>query len=405
MGHLGVLPDLYSRSLSTSALAKVTTAASVAAFGLVGRETKSVRQTAYASYSEAVIALAHAMNDAEERVRNETLLACVLMVVVESMMARDRSPNQQWAAHVSGAGQLLRQRGRTAISHDPIARRLWAVVRGFLSKNSVRQLAADETFASDLPTNGFEDIGPPPPETLLGRLTVAVTSTRDRGLVILESGTFDMLPALVGECRYFDGALCSWLLRLPEAYQYASIASDESSIPPTYEHLYSDSHLQRLWNSYRVARVTVNALIYRASMSPTSTLPNASELAATSFQNMQTLAIEIMDSIPSNILIPASPRSLIRLPSADVASEIALAFYCIWPLYVARGVTILAPMAKARGLVMMAQIVDKYAVQNGQALVDVATVDDDRPLWCGPWRDEWVERLWEWAFLYGCGAV
>lgn len=418
MGHLSVLPGLFSKSLSTSALAKVTTAASVAAFGIVGRETAKVRQTSFSAYGEAVLCLAQAMSDPRERQRNETLLACVLMVVVESLLARDRSPNQQWAAHISGASELLRQRGRNSISHDPIARRLWAVVRGFLSQNSVRHLPEDDTFATDLPVNGFADIDPLPPEARLGMLTIAVTSTKERGLAILESSGFDMIPALMGECQYLDRALCAWAHEVPKQYRYTTSPTDVSNevcckgkhrhhspaFATSFEHHYSDGHLQRLWNSYRVARISLNALMYRAATSSSALLPDSFNLAATT-QTLQTMSTEILESIPNNVLTPSTASSRMLFSSQDATNEIALAYHCLWPLYVARGVPMVSADKRNNIVQAMDCIVDKYAIQNGKALLNLAASNTQRPLWCGPWREGWVEPVWEWAFLYGCGAI
>jgi hypothetical protein len=111
------------------------------------------------------------------------------------------------------------------------------------------------------------------------------------------------------------------------------------------------------------------------------------------------------------------------------AGEIALAYYCLWPLFIARGVK-LVDSSKRRGMRdIMERIVLRYEVRHGVALMeagDPPAVEaserkgrelglsqeeeedeggGDRPLWCGPWGDSWMEGVWEWTFLYGCGAI
>jgi hypothetical protein len=418
---------MFSTSLSTSALAKVTTAASVAGLSLVGRNNAAVQQSAYFNYGQAIVSLAQAMKDENERNRNETLLACVLMVVVESMLARDRSPDQQWAAHIGGACQLLLQRGRANVSKDPIARRLWAVVRGFLFQNPNSPITKHEMFASAIPMSCSAGQHPPPPEIHLGRLTLATTGLRSRGLAILNIATPEsaQLELLVRDCQAMDTALLSWANGLPQAYQY-SFAAEAPSVPSSTAgspdatdtsprtsddtkeqradnvHHYPDSHLQRLWNSYRAARVAVNALLYRTSMLPTQPVADSYDLSNTSGATLESLATEIVASVPYRLL----DSSLVARQSiSSPPSEISLAYYCLWPLYVAHGIAIIPHYARSHIVSVMARIVDKYEIRNGKTLVDVTTADNTRPLWCGPWQDGWVEFNWEWAFLYGCGAV
>lgn len=424
VGHLTFLPPLFSNSLSTSALSKVTTAAAVASFDLVGSESAVVKSSAYSSYGDAVRSLAIAMSSPDERVRNETLLACVLMVVVESMLAKDSSPHEQWSAHVMGASNLLRQRGRDAVSKDPIARRLWAVVRGFMMQNSTIKLCEDELFATDLPTDGSEHQGPPPPEVRLGMLSIGTVKLTDQSLHILtyQSHVSASLHTLIESCQGLDVALCAWASNLPLSYHYSSILrSRDSSCPhinlksgehtPHFapydttlvdEHHYPDPHLQRIWNSYRLGRIFLNAMIYRAAVSLAALEHYESDLAARTAQTLQSLADEVLSSIPETVL---DPKKTLSRNAVSAAGEIALAYYCLWPLYVTRGIVILPAATKAEIIAKMKRIVDKYGIRNGKILLDIGFKDEQRPLWGTPWKDGWVESNWSWAFLYGCGAV
>lgn len=417
MGHLSCLPALYSASLSTSVLARVTTCASLAAMTLVGRDDHRLREAAYNAYGQALISLYRAMGDPKEQLRNETLVACLLMMVVESMLATDYSPNQQWAAHVKGASQLLRYRGRDAIASDTLARKIWSVVRGSLAQNPTNELLRDELFAEDLPADDAMSKEIRPPEAQLGMLTMAVANLRNRGLNILASMKVEphALHALLGECQFMLGALTAWATNLPETYQYITVQNlgTPTSSPGSdgdgfqveadnIQHIYTDSHLQRLWNSYRVASIACNALIYRIVTRHSMTLSNAFELASNSGQALIRVAAEIVASIPPHIL---EPTHRFRSNSYCALSEIAFAFYSLWPLFVARGVVLLPQEMKDNITVIMLRLVENYEVRRGKALIEISLSDQKRPLWCSPWQDGWMESVWEWSFLYGCGAV
>ncbi|ETN42369.1 uncharacterized protein HMPREF1541_01523 [Cyphellophora europaea CBS 101466] len=459
VGHLDILPRLYLQSLSTSALAKVTTAVSVAAFGVVGSDTTLVRRRAFLAYGEAVTSLWKALRDETERGRNETLLACVLMVVVESLLANGAAPTEQWSNHVRGASELLRQRGWDVVLKDSVLMRLFTVVRGFIGHTASGALE-DEFFDRELPV--------PPgyimsPETRLGRLTLRIADLRDRGFatLILPDNTHGAVDALIAECHSMEAALLDWEASLPGNYQYRLVSkgsllqhsprSSKANSPtksndnspfsrdptnPTMEllpstlHAYADSHLQRLWNSYRIARIFVNVLLHRAAQllltdpdrsttsharhsPPPGPAPAPALLASTARPRLLSLAIAILSSIPPFILEPLPSVPLPRNGNFSRASEIALAYHCLFPLYIARGVVLLEAAERERIREVMRRIVESYGVRGGVELMELGDGEGEgggggggeRPLWGGPWGRDWVESVWEWNFLYGCGAL
>lgn len=472
VGHLELVPRLYLQSLSTSALAKVTTAMSMSAFCVVGTDATIVRQRAYQAYGDAVTGLWRALRDDKERAKNETLLACVLMVVVESLLSGGKAPSQQWSNHVGGASELLRQRGWDKMLKDPVARRLFSVVRSFLSWNPESDLAPSDMFYHEVPVAPDIVI---PPETRLGNLTKRVADLRRRAFAELTRPILSKqaIASIVAECREIDQEFINWNDSLPEVYRYTLVDSDdlaqqtisisastyipasqsspsstESSEPgllPSQLHRYPDPFLQRLWNSYRIGRIYVNAIIHRASnLSFASATPqffsdDAPSLAASTTKTLAALAGAILASIPPHIL---HPERFPRDSTMVKAAEIGLAYYCLWPLYIARGIVTLPAEARWHMREVMGRIVYRYEIRHGLDLMragDAAVVVDGdgvgvggvteggrggggreeecrisqivvdgggtRPLWGGPWKDDWMESVWEWTFLYGCGAI
>lgn len=436
VGHLELVPRLYLQSLSTSALAKVTTAMSISAFCVVGTDASIVRQRAYHAYGEAVTELWRALKDEKERGKNETLLACVLMVVVESLLSQGSAPNEQWRNHINGASELLRQRGWDKMLKDPVARRLFSVVRGFLTHDPDNDMTLDEMFSREIPVPAGVTI---PPETRLGRLKMSIAHLRDRGFGILvrPNVSDNTINSLVAECREMEQVLLAWEESLPEGYRYTLVDQNNlrqrspfspptngdatslaADLLPAQLHRYPDPHLQRLWNSYRIARIIINAMLHRAATLPhLHALPDAAELAASTAATLETLASDIVASIPPHILDPAA---LSR--DSSKAAEIALAYYCLWPLYIARGVATLPAEKRWHIRGLMEKIVYRYEVRHGVALLEAgdakgpdgekldpeksrAAGGGERPLWCKPWDDSWMEDVWEWTFMYGCGAI
>jgi hypothetical protein len=135
MGHLEFLPKLYLQASPSSALVHVTNATCLAALGNFGTERGPIMKNALEAYGQAVVSLHLAMKDAEIRTRNETLMAVILMTALESLLAWTKSPSQQWATHIVGAMWLLKLRGASVLD-DPVASRIYAVVRHFVQQGS-----------------------------------------------------------------------------------------------------------------------------------------------------------------------------------------------------------------------------------------------------------------------------
>jgi len=432
VGHLELVPRLYLHSLSTSALAKVTTAMAISAFCVMGQDTRMLRERASRAYGEAITKLLEAIRNEEERVKNETLLACVLMVVVESLLEQSTSPTEQWLKHVRGASELLRQHGWDKINKDPVLSRLFAVVRGFLLRNPANDPVSDGFFHREISIPRGVVL---PAETRLGRLAVNVAYLRDRAFhtLTLSDKSEGIIDSLVAECKHMNQLLLDWEASLPENYRYTTIDKDNihmsalfhesetnhtlsiAKILPTQLHCYPDPHLQRLWNSYRVTRIFINTILHRASTLPFPQAPSDSILLApSSASSLETLVSDILASIPLRILDSAFSA---RNSSGKDAAEIALAYHCLWPLYIARGAVTLGLDTRSGIRRVMKRIVYRYEVRNGVALMEAgdAEAGDDsdskalgggnRPLWCGPWPRDWIEGVWEWTFLYGCGTI
>ena len=191
----------------------------ISAFCVMGQDTRTLRGRAYHAYGEAIVTLLEALRNEEERVKNETLLACVLMVVVESLLEQSASPTEQCLKHVRGASKLLRQHGWDKINKVSVLSRLFAVVRGFLSRNPANDPVSDGFFHRELSI-------PPgvilPPETRLGRMANNVACLRDRAFntLTLFDKSEGIIDSLVAECKHMNQLLLDWGDSLPESYRY-----------------------------------------------------------------------------------------------------------------------------------------------------------------------------------------
>ena len=53
----------------------------------------------------------------------------------------------------------------------------------------------------------------------------------------------------------------------------------------------------------------------------------------------------------------------------------------------------------------MVAIADRYELRHAMVLVDAMDKDPTRPLFTSVWRDDAIEYVWEYNFMYSSGAV
>ena len=402
MGHLELLPKLYLKAPADSALAKVTNAVCLAALSNFGGETSPIMQQALQMYGVAVFALHRAMKDPVLRKSNEVLMAVMCMMALESLLAWDKAPKQQWQTHAFGAVGLMKARGNEVLD-DPVASRIFMVQRHYMRQGSnERGMPLDPFFEQSV--SGSVRV-PDSPEVRLSPLTKGLFDLRRRTMRALcypeDKGT---LAVRLNECQWHDEQLQDWAANVSASYMYESTDSPidiEDMEFNLQEHRYQDAYSHRLWNSYRSARIFCNALAYRCLIA----MAEGSEEMQDCLQNMQNMADEICSSLPPEMrsLSESRPGSPVwNLPSGEQA---VVAYFLLWPLYIARGILTLPESQRAWIRKRMIAIAEKYQIRRLMGLVETADKDETRPLFMESWDDDLMENVWENSFLYGSGAI
>ncbi len=353
-------------------------------------------------YGVAVFALHHAMKDPILRKSNDVLMAVMCMMALESLLAWKKAPNLQWQIHAFGVVGLLKSRGNQVLD-DPVASRIFMVQRHFMRLGSnERGLPLDPFFEQSV----SESVRvPDSPEVRLAPITRGICELRRRTMLALrypeDKGT---LAVRLNECQWTDEQLVDWAANVSPSYLYESTDSpiDLEDIEFNLrEHRYQDTYSHRLWNGYRSARIFCNALAYRCH----NALAEGSEEIFEYHQNMQNMADEICSSLPNEMrcLSESPPSSSFR--TLQSGEQAVLAYFLLWPLFVARGILTLPQTQRSWIRKRMVAIAEKYQIRRLMSLVETADKNEIRPLFMESWDDDIIENVWENSFLYGSGAI
>lgn len=404
VGHLEFIPKLYLHAMPSSTLARTTDAMCLAAFSNFGKEEGEYSTQAFQAYGQAVTSLHADLKDAEKQLKNETLMSTLVMLVVESLLARDRAPSVQWSMHTLGAMKLLMRRGQTVFS-DPVASRLFNVVRMFLVEGArARGELLPPFFANLAP------LPPITPELQLGKCFAPVSDLRRRVLLLLtETGpkSVALLTDLISECQSVDQEALQWTAALPDSYLY-EVAPNPAGVEPDFpfaqpRHQYKDSHNHRLWNANRCIRVYVNVLAYRClqTLENLSGVEQSDEIAFC-LQNVQRLANEICQSLPPQLM---EGRPVPRFKTMSQIQRAVSAYFMLWPFYLARSLIMIPQIQRQWIRDWMVAISDHFQLRHAMVLVNAGDRNPSRPMFMSDWPDDAIENVWENTFMYGSGVV
>jgi hypothetical protein len=395
VGHLELLPKLYLQAPANSALALVVRALCLACFSNFSTERGPVMTQALEAYGTCVMALHKEMKNLQQRRKNELLMAVVSMQAVECLLSWHKAPSMQWASHVFGAACLLKGRGAEVLE-DPVASKIFMVVRKFIVDGSNSRGVPLDPFFAQLPGEAVRL--PNSPEVRLSPITNSMKVTRIRVLRALKSEDRADLAIRLSECQWMDEELVGWAGNIPESYSFEATDSPvgwEDLEFNLQEHRYRDTYSQRLWNSWRTARIFANVLAYRCAVVLGEDVDGPGYL-----WNAQAMADEICSSIPVEMRYDTTPA-----PSFSPSQQAVAAFFLLWPLFVARGILSLPVSQKEWIRRRMLGIAEKYQLRRTMNLVVAGDEDERRPLWMEEWEDDCIELVWESSFLYGSGAI
>ena len=313
-GFLEVLPSLYPNADTRSALFSATGAISLAAYtNDPGREhyIGKARQ----KYGETLLPVNEALRDPTAVRTNETLMSVLIMGLLEIITAR-KEASPKFGVHAEGAMALIKMRGE-GMFEDKTSRKLLHAVRSqnivshihqskplkdFYDMNTINKitvanatLAVKANFAHELATISAYIPG------LRSRTKALLTPTR-----LASSEPFVL--ELIERCTHIDAALERWKHNVLESWQYTTAKrTSQYTYPKSIDH-YADVWVARAWNSYRTARLYVEAINLRSiawlsgttvsALTDTTTFPTLRDTATHSRRILQEMADGICASVP-----------------------------------------------------------------------------------------------------------
>lgn len=272
--------------------------------------------------------------------------------------------------------------------------------------------------------------GSPKTSQTLSYLLVLVPPLRSRGITLCQMPhsveTVAAALQLIDECRSLDSVLKKWPSQMPAEWKYCREgpvydSPGENAYEQAETYLgaidqYYDVWVAGVWNSWRCARMFVNAIIMRcyswlSAESTDDVLEEPDFIHAQ--QTMQEMADDICASVPFHLghglptcmADPFLPPEHFREAMKQRQGNGLTAYFLLWPLFVARSASTISQTQRAwiRGrLVAMAT---RFGIHQARSLISLGDCDPKRPLFAETWDESQIENSWEHVNLYTSGAV
>ena len=303
-GHLEHLLPLYQGALPNSPIALATSSVALSVSGNP-HPRSSDRQLARNIFGRALRKTSNAIRDPVESLKDETLMAVLLLGLYERINASPSSTSQRpssdhtepapppasmTSTHNEGAAALVKHRGVANVK-SPVAIGLLFAVRTQLVEHAIEQGQSFKRCPDSL-SRVFAEL----PQNAAARLTSATTNIADLRScaktalhqprsAASEREVTDLLEYAIS----IDLLVAAWPEGLPEDWKWTpatefdhpgapssspsnrspdqrskGLSSDQPSTPYTYrgsKDIYLDLWVMSIWNQYRAARIKIQALI------------------------------------------------------------------------------------------------------------------------------------------------
>ncbi|KAL8991901.1 MAG: hypothetical protein Q9169_007549, partial [Polycauliona sp. 2 TL-2023] len=275
-GFLELMPYLFDKLPYDPILSSSLAVLCHCYFGAWNRHIRNVENVeVQKTYSKALSGLRHALKDPRYCSTDELLMAVCLLNFFEFTTAAmtGRSRKDQ---HVDGATALVKQRGSKNMTSDLSKRLLIAVSKALSHSTPVDDTPSiwDDPPVS-MPYNPATslDFISKDAANLLARAASTTTTTPSDP----ETQTDIFLEAKALDARY-----AQWAAEVPT--EWLPFSLPRSSIPPEiisaglngeYCHIYTHTSVCSTWNSWRVTRMRILALIADYYSSPSSSAPSS----------------------------------------------------------------------------------------------------------------------------------
>ncbi|KAF2188032.1 C6 zinc finger protein [Zopfia rhizophila CBS 207.26] len=344
-----LLPDLYNQSAPHSPL---RLAAQAISYATSAKSRPDLERISRLRYVQAISALSAAIRDPNHAKDDQTLYAVLLLSGQETITCEVGTP-LAYGTHIDGAATLIRHRGMEQL-HEQLSSYLFHFVRRDLVLSHMQIAKPVDTIFYE----HSEFIDQTQEDRLVEKI-IDIPNLQSQANIVLGKST---CPAndrsifeLINASKILDSRISDWARNALTTSSYtittnvSMLSSTEASVSdfsPPRIYRYSDIHLARTWNIYRVSRLIVLSIIIRAvsRLDPTS-IDAAHDLERLKAGGRQReLVNDICASVPfllrHNVsrIAPPLVQSRLKLDGkGDIVTKTGR-YSLIWPLYVGSSV-------------------------------------------------------------------
>ncbi|KAI4137298.1 MAG: hypothetical protein LQ341_005208 [Variospora aurantia] len=314
-GYLECLLPLYQNTRHDSLLSLATVAMALAIQG-TSPPNKRCRVLSQDYFGKALIKTGKAIRDPIESLKDETLIAVLLLSFYERVLATSES-KQISGVHDTGAVALVKHRGKENGKSEVSARLLLAVQTQVVSYHH----SVDHCIQTSAPFSktlaDLDSLRPSSFENVASRLTSLSAQASD--LLAFANPTLrnrnelpshDQLTAILDHATKVEAQLSAWPESVPHDWWWKS--SNTFNTMPSHERklyvynrrvdIYPDIWVASVWNSYRSTMLLIQSTILQTLgfLNPPPLSRPAARMV-TAINTVQDLVDDICGSVPLNL--------------------------------------------------------------------------------------------------------
>ncbi|KAL8936618.1 MAG: hypothetical protein Q9216_004833 [Gyalolechia sp. 2 TL-2023] len=308
-GYLDCLLPLYQNTRHDSLLSLATTAISLAVQGGSPR-TRHYRDISPSYFGKALLKTSRAIRDPIESVKDETLMAVLLLSFYERVIAVAEAKNTS-GVHDTGAVAVVKHRGKEN-GKSELSARLLLAVQTQVVEHCIQTSSPFGKTSADL-----DSLRPNTFDNAASRLTSLSASVSDllafANPILRNRNEFpsrDQFTAILDYCTKVETQLSTWPASVIDAWwwkpsrTFDNLPSHERSLFAYNRRVdvYHDIWVASVWNSYRsaVLMIQYTALQTLGMLNPPPLSREATRIV-TAINTVQGLVDDICGTVPFNL--------------------------------------------------------------------------------------------------------
>lgn len=270
-----------------------------------------------------------ALRSPTEAKKDSTLFAVMLLGIFETITGNNDRSLAAWTEHINGAAALVKLRGRDQFK-NAAGQRMFIQVTASLMLSCIQRTIPMPQHIVDLRKEAAKFVDSENPAWRLSSVIIDFT--------ILRSDVRDCKivgpKAVIEAALQLDGRFISVFENLPENWKYDMAYTDENPhlIWNGCYHVYKESWMAHIYNSYRTCRILLHEIIRDQLLAASTAMTPIIPIAQMIVQGEKSVAImlelqaDILASIPRFTPSPISE-------SAQGLLEGSRSYFILWPLY------------------------------------------------------------------------